>query len=340
MIYTLPVKELKRFFSESSFIPSGGVLPIYGYTKIVFTADTAILYKTNSQMYFIYEIEVQNSPGELVVHTKKLADFVSNVSTESITLKPFDTYVQISDGKNIAKPHIEPAANFPSNPEVPTDGIFLSEEIVKSLKQATKFINDTPGMTSHVFMGKGHIAASDLNIAFYSPMEIPFESSFYKEMIMALPGACQFKKTGSYFSFSTLKATYLFIEPEIKFTNLTTLLPAPEEITATFEKSRLIEALMLAKSQNENKFCIANMNGNGSIVDFSMIDSNYDGYYETKIDYEGKPFSFLFNVDMMLSLIKQVTTPTIPMSFDGKKFYIKDPGFTMLIIGIVPDPKN
>lgn len=335
-MYTLPVKELKQFFAASAFIPQSNVLPILSYMRISMNEDGASLYRTNLEAYYIQSIDVQNKIGEVVVEYTALANFVSQIKSDSVTLTPKDKTVIISDGQTKITSTIMDGAVFPIVPKINTEGTLLTEEIIFTLKRASKFLNDdpTPGLTTHVFVGKNYICASDRNIAHYAPIDTPIEGAFYKTIINALPGACNFSVSENYFTFTTLTATYLFTKPEVNFFDMTKVAGSrPANVTCKLSKDEFVSYLTIAKGQCKYKICVVEILGEGkSTIKLVMNDPMYNVTVDRKIEVDGTPLSFKFNADYMLTLCKQFSGETLSLYEDGSKLYIHDENNNFLTI--------
>lgn len=334
-MYILPTKELRQFFSASSFIKNTGTLPVLAYMKIKLDKEGSSLYRTNLDQYYIHYIDVQNSVGEIMVEYTSLADFVSKISSDSITLTPKGNTVIISDGKTKIISTIMDNAVFPVVPKINNEGITLSEEMIFSLKRASKFLNEDKNdlFTTHVFVGKSYICASDRNFAHYAPMETPIEAPLYRSIVDAIPGACTFSLSDNYYTFTTLTGTYLFIKSEASFFDMTKVPQSrPIDETCTVSKKEFLSWLTIARGQCKYNLCLVEIKGSENSMYCLMNDPLSTHIVDITLESDGEPFEFKFNADYMITMCKQFTGETLFLYVDGPKLFIRDENNNFLTI--------
>jgi len=307
-MYTLPTKELRQFFSASSFIKESGTLPVLQYMKIDFTKDGAKLYRTNLDQYYIHFIDVENTAGEILVEYNRLSNFVSKIQSDAVVFKKDGNTIHVSSGKEHVKLNVMDKAVFPVVPKINEEKTLIPNDVVLTLKRASKFLNDDKNdlFTTHVFVGKNYICASDRNFAHYATLETPIELPIYRSIIDALPGECMHSLSDNYYTFTTLNGVYLFIKSEASFFDMTKVPQSiPQKPTTKISKSDFSTFLNIARGQCKFNLCLAEITGSEKSMNCYMKDPLTEDVAEWPIDADGSPFDFKFNVDYMITICKQ-----------------------------------
>lgn len=305
---SIPVKELKRFITESRMKPN----PEFQHLdciRITSTGSACTFQKTNMNVFVSMSCDYESEPYSHLFDEKTLTAFMPLVNGK-LEFKSGSKIELVADGtKNAFTPN--DIATYPNFPVAQANfDISFSPEDCAVIKQALNYIDPDPGNQnlSAVHILDGKVFSSDRQYIYSNRISVPGSLVLTPEAarVIADSEGCKYSKAGNYHYLSTGDLIYAFISTEAKTPDFNAVMSPIEDDYCEFDKSDLLVFCDLV---------IANTKAN-IIVGELAVEKGEAAYCRFSDTY-GNDVEHTFGWTGVLNFDKRIQIPTWIKSLKG-----------------------
>lgn len=225
---TIPVADLRSFFSKAKHIKDNALLPIYSYCKLVCQKNKSILYKFNGHAFIQFPVAADfKKPVTLLLNTRVLQSLTNTAVGDEITLTFDDKNVHLTDGSYKTQFQFEPPENYPviQQPEK-GDTYSLDDDVIDAISVARQHCSNN--QNSQMWMRYVHLKMYDkIGYIFASNGALAYSKKFKSVLpdiyiaqdaadVVSTMRNITYSKAGNYDLFTAQDGlVYGFIQPEI-----------------------------------------------------------------------------------------------------------------------------